>query len=89
MTPVETALVVLVIILVILLLVLVVGMIVMLLTLRRVLGQVSKILGNIDGLTADFGATLKAAVTGLALLAGKMGSEQLNKVFKRSQRKTS
>jgi len=85
MSPVETALIILIGVQIFLIVVLMAGMIVILFALKKSVDRVNHILGNVENMTDNFGATLKAGVTGLTMLAGKMGTAQLNKILGRKK----
>lgn len=87
MAPLETALVILVAVQIFLFVILAVGMILLLLAFKKSIDKVNQILGNVENLTDDFGATFRSAVTGLAMLAGKMGVDSVRRIISSKGRK--
>ncbi len=87
MSPLESVLVILVGVQIFLFVILVVGMIILLLAFKKSIDKVNQILGNVENLTDDFGTTLRSAVTGLAMLAGKMGVDSVKRIISSRGRK--
>lgn len=87
MSPIETALVVLIGIQIFIFVVIMIGMIIILFALKKSVDRVNHILGNVENMTDNFGSTLKAAASGLAMLSGKVATNQISKILGRKKSK--